>query len=87
MIPGKVTLSARGKIVCTKEGESKDGARTKVGKYGKVREKEISGKSGGCGDEKPAQGKVREVECVVFVPATPGTRLRDTLQKNNDCLN
>ena len=47
-----------------------------------MEEKETSGKNGD--KEKPAQGKVREVECVVFVPATPGSRLRDTLQKEDD---
>ena len=65
-----------------KEGETKDGARTKVKKYVECKGKEAPGKSGS--SEKPVQGKVREMECVVFVPATPGSRLRDTLQKEDD---
>ena len=30
--------------------------------------------------------KIKEVECVVFVPATPGLKLRDLLQKKVDEL-
>ena len=29
-------------------------------------------------------GKVKEVECVVFVPSTHGSRLRDILQEKDD---
>ena len=36
--------------------------------------------------EKDCQGRVKEIECVVFVPATPGSRLRDTIQKLDDQL-
>ena len=32
------------------------------------------------------QGKVKEVECVVFVPATPGSKLMNLLQKGDNLM-
>ena len=29
-------------------------------------------------------GKTKDIECVVFVPGTPGTKLRDPLQDRDD---
>ena len=78
----RVRGGSQAKLV--KEGQTKEEARIKVGKYGKEERCETSGKNGD--GERQVQGKVREVECVVFVPATPGSKLRDTLQKNDDNL-
>ena len=65
-----------------KEGETKESARNQLRKV------EGSRDQGGEGREKveDCQGKVKEVECIVFVPSTPGSKLMDLLQKGDNMM-
>ena len=71
-----------------KEGMSKQDARTN---FRKDEDYYYPGGKDKCQDvdqdvEKDCQGRVNEIECVVFVPATPGSKLRDILQRCDDQL-
>ena len=71
-----------------KEGSDRMSARLVAGKEGDTLEGRDTG-----GDSKPkpqkekaVPGAVKEVECVVFVPATPGSKLRDILQEKDNTI-
>ena len=56
-----------------KEGTDKESARSKVKKH-RLAEGDNHQKAGNL-EGKPKPGCVKEVECIVFVPPTPGSRL------------
>ena len=60
-----------------KEGMERSVARDKVGRKG-------TGK--GTEKETPKLSRVKEINCVVFVPATPGSKLRDMFKQRDDSL-
>ena len=64
-----------GQTKLIKEGETKDSARNKL------RRMDISREQGAKEQkvEKDCQGRIKEVECVVFVPSTPGSKLMELL--------
>ena len=64
-----------------KEGTDKKTARSEMKR---CRLLEGYNQKAGSQEGKPQPGCVKEVKCVVFIPATPGSKLRDKLQESDD---